>query len=472
METTGMEEIPVSKRPALTRAIVRRPSRVAILAFMGAILLGAILLALPWSAADGRSVGVVDAFFTSTSAVCVTGLVVRDTPREWSLFGQLVILALVQAGGLGIMTVYAMLALMLRARLSLRFERMVSDTVEPSPEQNLGHTVKFICLFALIAEVLGAISLFFAWRDDFPGFWSCLYSSVFHSVSAFCNAGFSLFSDSLVRYRGEASVCLIMCSLIVVGGLGFVVVREILGFIGWHLFVRRGKRPRLSTHTSLVFAVTAALLVVGFVGIFMAESLVSLKGEPLRERVLAAAFQSVTARTAGFNTIALGPTVIAPSTALLLMVLMFIGGSPGSTAGGIKTTTVGVMLTSILATLRGRERAEMFHHSIPNETVHKVSSVIVLSVTVVVLGAFALLVTERNMLGHFGFLEVVFETVSAFGTVGLSMGLTPQLSVWGRLIIMVLMFVGRLGPVTLMLSAAEPEPPASYKYPDGDVMVG
>jgi len=460
------------KRHSIVRSILRRPARVAVASFLGVILLGTILLSLPWASSSGRSVGVVDAFFTATSGVCVTGLIVKDTPQDWSLFGQLVILTLIQAGGLGIMTVYGFLALMLRRRLSLGFERMMSDVVEARPEEGIWGTIRFICLLALIAETVGAVCLFFSWREDFSSFWQCLYFSIFHSISAFCNAGFSIFSDSLVRYRSHADVSLVICGLIVLGGLGFLVVRDLKGFFGWWLFARKGKRPRLSTHSKLVLTVTFLLLAVGFVGVYAMESATTLCDAPFKERVLAAVFQSVTPRTAGFNTIGLGSSVLAPSTALLLMVLMFVGGSPGSTAGGVKTTTIGVMIASILATLRGRDRAEMFHHSVPQETVHRVASIILLSVSVLVLGTFVLLITERSLIGRFGFLGVAFEATSAFGTVGLSMGVTPHLSILGRLIIPVMMFVGRLGPVTIMMSAAEADGTGSYQYPTGQIVVG
>jgi len=452
--------------------VLSTPPRLAVASFGAAILVGALLLCLPFSSASGRWTSPVDALFTATSAICVTGLIVESTSEYWSLFGQLTILVMIQAGGLGIMTVYAFMASMLRGRLSMGFERVLGDVVEADRTENVWALVKFICIFTLVAEVIGTVCLFLGWpaQAALGGFWRRLYYSVFHSVSAFCNAGFSLEPASLVKYRSNLPVNLIICTLIVVGGLGFLVVRDLNRYVRWWLFVRKGKRPRLGTHSKLVLYVTALLLLVGFVGVFVMESATSLSGKPLNERLLAAVFQSVTPRTAGFNTIELGGQLsrLAPSTALLLMVLMFVGGSPGSTAGGIKTTTVGVMVASIVATLKGNERAEMFHHSVSQETVHRVAGIILLSVSVLAVGVFLLLITEQTA----DFLEVAFEATSAFGTVGLSLGLTPKLSVWGRLIVPALMFVGRLGPVTIMMSAIQVQGRTPYRYPEGQVIVG
>jgi len=463
-----MREEPSAVRRSRFRWLTSSPARTAVVAFAGTILLGAIVLSLPISSAEGKWTSPVDALFTATSAVCVTGLIVKDTPHYWSLFGQIVILVLIQAGGLGIMTVYALLATVVFGRLSLGMERMMGDMVEAHPTENIWDLVRFICRLTLVAEAAGAILLFFSWRGSFESPLRCFYFSVFHAISAFCNAGFSLYSDSLVRYRSNISVNLVVGSLIVVGGLGFLVLRDLKGYAEWWLAKRRGKRPRLTTHSKLVLAVTGLLLTVGFCAILAMESTFSLRGAPWKERILAAAFQAVTPRTAGFSTMPMGIGTLAPPTLFLLIVLMFLGGSPGSTAGGIKTTTLGVMAASILATLRGSDRAEMFHHSIHQETVHRVASVILLSLAALVGGTFLLLITESGA----SFLEVAFEATSAFGTVGLSLGLTPELTVPGRLIIPALMFVGRLGPVTIVLSAATVQGKLGYRYPTAHVMVG
>ncbi|MHC4481603.1 MAG: TrkH family potassium uptake protein, partial [Planctomycetota bacterium] len=260
----------------------------------------------------------------------------------------------------------------------------------------------------------------------------------------------------------------VICMLIVFGGIGFTVVRDLLHHVGWRLSGRRGKRHRLSTHSKLVLVVTGLLLLVGFIGVLLIESHGSLTDTSLKTKMLAAVFQSVTPRTAGFNTMDM--RALAPSTALLLMILMYIGGSPGSTAGGIKTSTLGVMLASIVATLRGREKAHMFHHSVPEEAVHRVASIILLSAAALAGGVFLLLITERA-----SFQQVMFDAISAFGTVGLSMGLTgaeTTMSAAGKLILTALMFVGRLGPITLVLSIAQLRERAVYRYPQDQILVG
>jgi trk system potassium uptake protein TrkH len=369
------------------------------------------------------------------------------------------------------MTMGAFAAILIQRRLSMRFEAMISDLVEAEATEGVWTLVRFICAFTLLAEAAGTVFLYFGWRANFDSPFRCFYHSVFHSISAFCNAGFSLNDSSLMNYVGSAPVNLTVCGLIVLGGIGFVVVRDVVGYGRWWLFARRGKRPRLSTHTKLALLVTGALLVVGFVGFLAIESENALRGAPTGNKVLAALFQSVTPRTAGFNTVDTRAAALAPATAFLLMVLMFIGGSPGSTAGGIKTTTLGITVASVIATLKGRKKAEMFHHSVSEETVHRVAGIILLSVVAVVAGTFVLLVTEPGE----SFQKIAFDAISAFGTVGLSQGLTgpgATLSDWGRLVLTGLMFIGRLGPITLVLSVARMKEMAVYQYPEERIMVG
>lgn len=443
------------------------PARTAVVSFATVILLGTLLLCLPVSSETGQWTAPVDALFTSTSAVCVTGLIVKDTPVYWSFFGEMVILVLIQMGGLGIMTLGAFLAVIVHQAVSLQFQDMMID-LQDVEQEDVWAIIRFICILTVIMEVIGAALLYFSWSGHFESAANCAYVSLFHSISAFCNAGFSLYSDSLVRYQGSVATNIIVAGLIVMGGIGFVVIHDLRDFLTWHLFSRRGKSPTLSTHSKLALTVTGILLVVGFVIILVVGSRNGMQDLPWKERILAAMFQSVTPRTAGFNTIPLGPDKIAGATAFLLMGLMFIGGSPGSTAGGIKTTTLGVMISSVTATLKGRPRSEMFHHSVRRETVHRVASILLLSLAALAGGVFLLLLTEEAA----GFLEVLFEATSAFGTVGLSLGLTDELSYLGRLIITGLMFLGRLGPITMALSIAEVQDKAPYSYPDAHIMVG
>ena len=456
------------KVTVITEFLSASPARTAVISFATAIALGSMLLMLPVSSEQGTWTSPVDALFTATSAVCVTGLIVKQTPTYWSTFGEFVILGLIQAGGLGIMTVSAFLAVIIRRRLSMSFEDMMTEIVESDHTETVWGLIRFICLFTLVAEVIGSVCLFLSWEQN-AGFWQRAYISIFHAISAFCNAGFSLYNDSLVRYSDSVPVNVIVCTLIVVGGIGFLVVRDLKHYWHWFLFERKGKRPKLSTHSKLVLTVTAVLLVSGALCIFLIESSGKMSEAPLIERVLTSIFQSVTPRTAGFNTVEISAQSMAASTAFLLIVLMFIGGSPGSTAGGIKTSTLGVMISSIIATLKARTKAEMFHHSVQEETVHRVASIILLSAAALMTGIFLLLISEGHQAS---FLEIAFEATSAFGTVGLSMGLTFDLTEWGKIIITALMFIGRLGPVTLVLSVGAMEDKTPYRYPDGQVWVG
>ncbi len=453
-------------------AFARNAARTAVLSFAVIIIVGAVLLCTPLSSKGRVWTNPVDALFTATSAVCVTGLIVKSTPDYWSLFGQLVVLGLVQVGGLGIMTMGAFVAIMLQRKLSMRFQAVMTGIVETAAGESVMTLVRFICLFTLVMEVGGAVLLFLAWRSHFSGFWPCFYHSVFHSISAFCNAGFSLNNNSLMDYVGNVGVNFIICAQIVIGGLGFMVVRDVMAYAGWYMFRRRGKRPRLSTHSKLVLTVTAVLLVVGMVTFLWIEwHGEALKGAPVRTKLLAAMFQSVTPRTAGFNTVDISTMALGPATVFMLMVLMYIGGSPGGTAGGIKTSTLGIMIASIIATLKGRQKAEMFHHSVPEETFHRVASIILLSVGALAAAIFLLLITDTAA----GFYKIAFEAVSAFGTVGLSMGFTgpdTQATALGKLILSALMFIGRLGPVTLMLGVAQLRDRRVYRYPDDRVLVG
>ena len=462
-----MQRSSITHQSWLRRLVFRSPARAAVLSFGAVILTGAILLCLPLSSEAGTWTNPVDALFTSTSAVCVTGLIVKDTPLYWSTFGEAVILGLIQIGGLGIMTLSAFLVVLVRQRVSISFQDMMMDLVE-TEDENVWSLIRFICVLTVIVEVLGTILLYASWRGEFNSSINAAWFSLFHSISAFCNAGFSLYSDSLVRYQDSTAINAIICALIVSGGIGFVVIRDIYDYVHWRLFVRRGKKHHLSTHSKLALTVTVVLLAAGFVFILVVGSGTSLGAMPWKERVLAAVFQSVTPRTAGFNTIPMSPDKIAGATAFLLIVLMFIGGSPASTAGGIKTSTLGVMIASVVATLKGRSRAEMFHHSVRSETVHRVSSIILLSVAALVGGTFLLLITEQGA----GFLEVLFEATSAFGTVGLSLGLTGKLTMVGKLIVTALMYIGRLGPITIALGVAHVRDKAPYTYPESHVMVG
>jgi trk system potassium uptake protein TrkH len=446
------------------------PAVVILGSFAAAIAVGALLLSLPAAATERLSV--VDAIFTATSAVCVTGLTVVDTGSRLTAFGQVVVLLLFQAGGLGIMTVAMFVVLLLGRSVSFRDHMVIEDSMHHSPTAELGRLLRYVLAFTFVAEVAGAALLWLRWRNDFPA-GRAVYLSVFHAVSAFCNAGFSLFSDSLVRYRADPHVNLVTTLLIVSGGLGFLVNMELRDQVVLRL---KGRRPpRLSLHSRIVLTVTASLLVFGMVGFLASESRNLLQGLPLSEKLLASWFQAVTPRTAGFNTVDYGHA--ATATLFFTIFLMFVGASPGSTGGGVKTTALGLLLLLLRARYRGRARAMAFRRTIPHAVMDRALSVVLLSWILTSAALLLLTATELGSAPHSGappdFIQLMFETVSAFGTVGLSTGITPSLSPAGKMLIALLMFTGRLGPVTVALASGRKAPGrVRFRYAEENVMVG
>ncbi len=433
------------------------PARLLVITFAGAIALGTALLGFPSATVDGRGLPLIDAFFTATSATCVTGLTVIDIGAELTRFGQLVVLLLIQIGGLGVMTVTTIFAYALRRRVSLRDTMTVGEALGQPRLSAIGRLTRNVFLVTAAVEGVGAAVLAAAFAGDY-GLGRSVYLGIFHSISAFCNAGFDLFGRSLIGYVGHVTVNLTVMGLIVVGGLGFVVLEELLGL---------GRR-RLSLHSRVVLTTTAILIVAGTLLILALEAGNPLTLGPLSfgDKVLAAAFQAVTPRTAGFNTVPIG-TLFGP-TLLLIIILMFVGASPGSTGGGIKTTTAVVLLQSIRSTLRGRPDVEVGRKRLSAEVASKAWVTASLALVLVVVALFLLLATERLPL-----MDLLFETVSAFGTVGLSTGITPRLSVLGRIIIPLLMFAGRVGPLTLAVALARRRSDATdWRLPEERIIVG
>lgn len=464
----------------MKRGALFNPARVLVIGFAGVIALGTFLLTLGFATVDGRGLPVIDAFFTATSAVCVTGLTVVNIGAVLTTFGQVVVMLLIQVGGLGVMTITSLFVYAVRRRISLRDSVTVGEALGQTRLTGAGRLVRNVVLVTVVVEAAGALLLTAAWSRGYP-VGQALYLGVFHSVSAFCNAGFDLFGRSLVDYAGNITVNLTIMGLIVIGGLGFVVIEELLG-AGWRA-VRAGRRgpaglgsaspsaangKRLSLHTRLVLVTTTALIVLGTLAVLALEyrNPGTLGPLPAGQKVLAAAFAAVTPRTAGFNTVAvaslLGPTL------LLTIVLMFIGASPGSTGGGIKTTTLATIIATIRSALRGREAAEIGGRRLSTEVTMKAWVITALALGLVVVGVFILLGTEQLPL-----MDLTFEAVSAFGTVGLSTGITPQLSVVGRLVIPLLMFAGRVGPLTLAVALARRRPEgADWRLAEERIIVG
>jgi len=434
------------------------------LAFLGVILAGALLLMVPF-ATTGGGIRFLDALFTMTSAICLTGLIVLDTPNDFSTFGQLVILLGIQVGGFGYSTMATLLLLALGRRIGLRERMMMMEVLSTLSMEGLVRFVKVIVAITLLAEGTGALILAARFSSEMDPL-RALYFGVFHAVSAFNNAGFSLFSESLLHYRSDVTVNLTVTVLIVLGGVGFLVFRDILDNL-------HGDRFRLSTHTKLALAVTGLLIVGGTAGIWAFEihNEKTLAPLPMGEQILVAYFHSVSARSGGLTTIDL--SLVANPTLYFLILLMVVGGSPGSTAGGIKTTTFGIICAAIWGTLKGRADVMMFHRRIPPELVTKALVLSALALGLVT--AFTLVLSSSE---NQDFLRLMFEVASAAGTVGLSTGnggtlsLSALFSDFGKCVIMATMVLGRLGPLAIGLFAIRTHEELRYRFPLAKVVIG
>jgi len=445
-----------------------QPAHILVASYIGAILVGTVLLSMPIAWHDGVEVSLVDALFTATSSVCVTGLIVKDTPVDWSYFGQGVILVLIQIGGLGLMTFSTFFVYTMGRRVALRERVLVRETFGDILGDAPKTIVTSILKMTIFFEAIGIVLLYLRFSRDFSA-GRALFMSVFHAISAFCNAGFSLFSTSFMQYRSDPWLNLTVMALIVIGGLGFPVLADIARHPRRK---RRGDMRPLALHTRMVLVITAGLIVIGGVACYSLETNDTLSGCSAGTRIMSSAFLSVTSRTAGFNT--LDTSALSTATLFVLMMLMFVGASPGSTGGGIKTTTFGIFLAMARARLRGQDETNVFRRTIPREVSNRSLAVFAASVSVVVVFCLALLVTERVSLGaeRNMFRNVAFETLSAFGTVGLSTGVTSSLSTVGRLLISTLMLVGRIGPLTMVMMVAGRQKVVSFEHPHEEIMIG
>ncbi len=459
----------------------RNPTRTLIASFLVLILTGTGVLMLPRSASE-ENIGVVDALFTATSATCVTGLIVKDTGTDFSLMGQVVILALIQLGGLGIVVFGAVFALLLGQALSVREQVAMQDLLSARTLGRIGNMITFIFFGTLLIEGIGVLGLHGMWKDAPGGManiepWFC---SIFHSISAFCNAGFSLFKGSFIEYNRSWPVYGVVCPLIILGGLGFGVLYD-LANIGADRVKRFFKKlfskhyrfsmeapKRVSLQSKIVLAVSAFMIVAGMFLIMLFERYTVGGDLSHNPGIRGAFFQSVTARTAGFNTVDISG--LSGSSKLVLILLMFIGGSPGSTAGGIKTVTLAVVIMTAVAALRKRWEVEMFKRSVRVTVVGRAITVTLLFIAVLFTATLALTITEDS--NGFDLMEVGFEAASALGTVGLTTGITGSLTAAGKLIIIVVMLVGRLGPLTLLAALTFNLKPARYNYPAEAIIVG
>ena len=435
------------------------PAQILISTFILLIVLGGFLLSLPL-ASKAEPLGYLNALFTATSAVCVTGLVVVDTLTQFSFFGQVVIIILIQLGGLGLMTMATMMAILLGKRISFRNRLIMQEALNQFSLEGMVRLVKAVGLVTVLFEGIGAVLLAVRFIPDY-GWLQGAWYGVFHSISAFCNAGFDLLGGfgSLAPYALDWLVNLVVMVLIISGGLGFSVIAEI-----WHK--QQTKEPhRLSLHTRLVLLITLFLVVVGTSFILIVEWNKVLSGLPLPSKFLVALFQAVSPRTAGFSTVPLNN--LHSATALMIAILMFIGASPGSTGGGIKTTTFGTLVALVVSSVRGHDEVRLFGRRIPEDIVKRAVAIIAIGFTLVLMVTIIISLSDGLPL-----MSVLFEATSAFATAGLSLGITPMLSPLAKVTLALTMFAGRVGPMSLALALMHDQVNARISYPEEKVIVG
>ncbi len=439
--------------------LIENPPLLLGISFITIILIGTLLLNLPLASKSGESIGFINAFFTATSATCVTGLIVVNTAMYWSTFGKIVIISLIQIGGLGTMVIFTMIAILLRKKIGLKQRLLIKEQLNYDSLKGLVRLVKSVVLISFLIELTGAILLSFKFIPMF-GFGKGISYSLFHSISAFCNAGFDLFGNSLESYYFDTFLNLIIMSLVIMGGLGFTVYLDIYKKRHWKNF---------NLHTKLVIITTVILLLVGTILFLLIENWNpdTIGNMSFKNKLLVASFQSTIVRTAGFNSIPTAP--LRDATIFLLTILMFIGGSPASTAGGIKTTTFGVLLFSTISTLKGEKDAVVLKKTIPVYTILKALAITFICMLLVILVAFGVQVIEKE---QFDFIDVLFETVSAFATVGITRGITADLSNLSKIILALTMFLGRIGPTTLAVAILRKKKISNIKYSEGNIIVG
>jgi len=441
-----------------------QPARLMILSFFLAICAGAVVLTLPVMSRGEGGTSLLNAMFTSTSAICVTGLIVVDTATWFNTAGQITIAVLIQMGGLGIMTFSVFLALVGGKRLSIKDRALVQDMLDNDTLSDAFKVIIFIIKMTFIVELIGAVGLVIAWWNYYPSVWQTVYHALFHSVSAFCNAGFSTNTDSLMQYQYDLATNAIIAGLIIIGGLGFLAIRNITTTFQ-NLFSDKKRRVHtLKVQTRIVLRVSLFLIVIGTVGIYIFESQ-NFTTETTGQALLLSFFQSVSTRTAGFNTMVF--STLSSPTLLLMIFLMFIGASPGSTGGGLKTTTFAVLWMTMIRGVTSRNNVETMKRTISPDTIQKALTVLLFYLTFIGVLLLCLLYVEP-----LPFTNILFETVSAVATVGLSTGITGELTNMGKILIMILMFIGRLGPLTIGYALVFGNKPQNYTYAEERIMIG
>lgn len=444
----------------LTKNIKLNAVQVLALGFISVILIGGIILSLPISSANGEATSFIDAVFTSTTSVCVTGLVTLDTGTHWNYFGKTVILILIEIGGLGFMSFATLVAILIGKKITLKDRLLMQEAMNTFTFQGVVKMVRYILTFTLSVQLLGAMLYSTQFIPEF-GFAKGIYYSIFHSISAFCNAGIDLIGGfrSFTVYSSNPVILLTTSALIIIGGLGFTVWAEIYNMKSMR---------RLSTHSKVVLTVTSILLVGGTILMFIFEynNPGTMKNFSILDKLTNAWFASVSPRTAGFNSVSTSD--MTPAGEFLTIILMFIGGSPGSTAGGLKTTTMGILALTLISVIKGREDTEVFGKRFSKDLVYKAIAVFFIGISIVVVYTMLLSITEKGV----SFEYILYEVTSGFGTVGLTLGLTQHLTAVGKILIMTTMYLGRVGPLTIMLALTNIKTKKPVKYPEDKILIG
>lgn len=435
------------------------PSRKLILGFLFAILLGTFILMMPFSLREGEKLNFLSSLFTIVSAVCVTGLTVVDVSKVFSPAGDLVIIFFIQLGGLGVMTFSSILFLVMGKRMTFYERELLKEERNADNSGEISGFIKKLLLTVFVIESIGAIILTWEFSKEMP-LNKAVFYGIFHSISAFCNAGFALFSNNLEAYKANPVINLTIGYLITLGGIGFAVITSVI------MVIRRGI-DRFNLTSKVAIIISMILTFGGMILFFVLEysNPATLGDLNFVQKVLASYFQSVTLRTAGFNTIPLGE--LRNSTIFMCCILMFIGASPGSTGGGIKTTTFGVILFYVIGIVKKKENVEIFNRRLDWEIMNRALAILVLAITYVIVVIMLMLIAES-----FSPEEIMFEVISAFGTVGLTLGITPDLTTFSKLLLIITMFIGRLGPMTFALAIGETKKKALSKYPKENILVG
>lgn len=439
-----------------------KPIQMLVIGYFIITLTFALLLMLPVSSANQRPQSFIDAMFMASSGISTTGLTVVDIGSFYSIFGQIILMLDFQIGGIGYMAFIVFIAYLFNIRLSLRNQVLATESVAGAYR---GYSFKFfkkVIVFTLLFELIGGVILFFYWLPTARSILYALYLGIFHSISAFCTAGFCLFPASMMPYKNSMVVNSVINIVSLAGGIGFFVLNEI--YMVSKKKIKRERYWKISIHTKLAVIVTAIVIFIGTTVIFISEKW--MPGAPLKERLMASSFQAISASTTdGYNSIDIG--AMSPTSLFMIMLLMFVGASPGSTGGGIKTTTAGVIFLSIWSTLKGEKDTNIFARRISEDVIKKSFAIFVLFIMIIAIDLLVLTVTENA-----GFLQIIFEIMSALGNTGLSTGITANLSVIAKILLSITMFIGRVGPLVIGLALIGKLTPANFRYPEEDIFVG